>query len=100
MQPNKNLFLSEQINFNQAENQPLIDLAMWASEPIPFDPMEMAIHQLYKASSTIDERPLYKMIHEYPLEGKPPMMTHVFENENGKKIIAAKRCTRSHSSLL
>jgi Ca2+-transporting ATPase len=83
-------FLSEQINFNQAENQPLIDLAMWASEPIPFDPMEMAIHQLYKASSTIDERPLYKMIHEYPLEGKPPMMTHVFENENGKKIIAAK----------
>jgi Ca2+-transporting ATPase len=83
-------FLSEQINPNQAENQPLIDLAMWASEPIPFDPMEMAIHQLYKESNTIDERPLYKMIHEYPLEGKPPMMTHIFENENGKKIIAAK----------
>ena len=83
-------FLSEQINPSQAANQPLIDLAMWASEPIPFDPMEMAIHQLYKESNTIDERPLYKMIHEYPLEGKPPMMTHIFENENGKKIIAAK----------
>jgi Ca2+-transporting ATPase len=28
------------------------------------------------------------MIHEYPLDGKPPMMTHVFENKEGKRIIA------------
>ena len=32
----------------------------------------------------------YKMIHEYPLGGKPPMMTHLFENDLGKRIIAAK----------
>ncbi|MFN3300687.1 MAG: cation-translocating P-type ATPase, partial [Sediminibacterium sp.] len=83
-------FLLEQINLNQAENQPLIDIAMWASEPIPFDPMELTLHQLYKESNKIDERPLYKMIHEYPLEGRPPMMTHIFENADGKKIIAAK----------
>jgi Ca2+-transporting ATPase len=30
------------------------------------------------------------MVHEYPLGGKPPMMTHIFENEQGKRIIAAK----------
>ncbi|WP_439505452.1 cation-translocating P-type ATPase [Sediminibacterium sp.] len=83
-------FLSNQINQHQAENQSLIEIAMWASEPIPFDPMELALHQLYKESSPSDERPLYKMIHEYPLEGRPPMMTHIFENVDGKKIIAAK----------
>jgi hypothetical protein len=26
---------------------------------------------------------------EYPLDGKP-MMTHVFDNNNGKRIVAAK----------
>ena len=30
------------------------------------------------------------MIHEYPLDGKPPMMTHLFENPSGERIIAAK----------
>jgi Ca2+-transporting ATPase len=30
------------------------------------------------------------MVHEYPLSGKPPMMTHIFEDETGKRIIAAK----------
>ena len=63
---------------------------MWASEPIPFDPMELALHQLYKEHHLIDERPLYKMVHEYPLEGRPPMMTHIFENETGQRMIAAK----------
>jgi Ca2+-transporting ATPase len=30
------------------------------------------------------------LIYEYPLGGKPPMMTHIFENLEGKKIIATK----------
>jgi Ca2+-transporting ATPase len=30
------------------------------------------------------------LVHEYPLDGKPPMMTHVFENKNGTRYIAAK----------
>jgi Ca2+-transporting ATPase len=29
-------------------------------------------------------------VHECPLSGKPPMMTHVFEDSKGKKIIATK----------
>jgi Ca2+-transporting ATPase len=72
------------------DEKDLIRLAMWSSEPIPFDPMEVALHDAYLKQVKEDERPLYKMVHEYPLGGKPPMMTHLFENNNGKRIIAAK----------
>ncbi|MBK0378413.1 cation-translocating P-type ATPase [Mucilaginibacter segetis] len=68
----------------------LIRTAMWASEPIPFDPMEVALHESYQKNFTVDEREDYHMVHEYPLSGKPPMMTHVFENNNGTRIVAAK----------
>lgn len=68
----------------------LIALSMWSSEHIPFDPMEVAIHKAYETIVKKDERPQYKMLHEYPLGGKPPMMTHIFENEQGERIIAAK----------
>jgi Ca2+-transporting ATPase len=30
------------------------------------------------------------MVHEYPIGGRPPMMTHLFENADGQRIIAAK----------
>ena len=68
----------------------LIKIAMWASEPIPFDAMEVALHQAYNDLHTKDERPDFQLIHEYPLDGKPPMMTHIFENGGGKRIIAVK----------
>lgn len=80
-QPNDELTESE---------KELITLAMWASEPIPFDPMEVALHQAYTDVIKQDERVNYKLIHEYPLDGKPPMMTHLFENKEGDRIIAAK----------
>ncbi len=72
------------------EEKEIIRLAMWASEPIAFDPMEVALHSAYQSVKKFDERPDYKMIHEYPLSGKPPMMTHIFQNNVGKRIIAAK----------
>ena len=68
----------------------LVTLSMWASEPIPFDPMEVALHNAYGKMVALDERPNYKMVHEYPLGGKPPMMTHLFQNGAGKLIVAAK----------
>ena len=77
-------------NIVSDDEKELIRLAMWASEPIPFDPMEVALHNAYVKAISNDERPQYKMIHEYPLGGKPPMMTHLFENDLGKRIIAAK----------
>jgi Ca2+-transporting ATPase len=73
-----------------ADDKALIELAMWASEPIPFDPMEVALHQAYEKFLVADQRADYKMVHEYALGGKPPMMTHIFEDETGKRIIAAK----------
>lgn len=68
----------------------LITFAMWASEPIPFDPMEVALHESYRKIISHDERPYYKMVNEYPLSGTPPMMTHFFDNASGTRIIAAK----------
>lgn len=76
-------------DISEAEKE-LIRTAMWASEPIPFDSMETALHNKYAQLYVTDERPAYKMVHEYPLSGRPPMMTHIFENDKGHRIIAAK----------
>lgn len=73
-----------------SEEKDLIAIGMWASEPIPFDPMEIALHQAYENLVPNDERPHFKLVHEYPLGGKPPMMTHVFEDGRGNRIVAAK----------
>ncbi len=73
-----------------AEEKNLITIAMWASEPIPFDPMEIALHQSYASITTQDERPVFTLSHEYPLSGKPPMMTHTFEDSTARRITAAK----------
>ncbi|MDA6071564.1 cation-translocating P-type ATPase [Flavobacterium sp. AC] len=72
------------------DEKKLISLSMWASEPIAFDPMEIALHETYAEITEKDQRPYFQLVHEYPLSGKPPMMTHVFENKSGSKIIAAK----------
>ena len=63
---------------------------MWASETNPFDPMEKAIHYLYEKTAITDKRSEFTQVHEYPIGGKPPMMTHIFKNEIGETIIAAK----------
>ncbi len=68
----------------------LVSYAMWSSEPVPFDPMEKALHQLYEKTQPKDRRKEFQMLHEYPLDGKPPMMTHLLENKSGERIIAAK----------
>lgn len=72
------------------DEKQLIAISMWASEPVPFDPMEIALHEVYASEIEKDQRSQFKMVHEYPLSGKPPMMTHIFENKAGERIIAAK----------
>lgn len=84
-----NKIVSPESTLNESGKE-LIELSMWASEPIPFDPMEVALHEAYKDLEQNDERPHFKLVHEYPLGGKPPMMTHIFSDGNGNKIIAAK----------
>ncbi len=91
-------FSNDTINNYNKDNHPhlsqieqeLLTIAMWASEPIPFDAMEMALHDGYAKFEIPDERPNFNLVHEYPLSGKPPMMTHVFEDQKGNRIIAAK----------
>jgi Ca2+-transporting ATPase len=55
----------------------LVRIAQLASEEKPFNEMEKAIRRM--ASGTV--RP--PMVFEYPLEGKPPMMTHIFQTPQG-----------------
>jgi Ca2+-transporting ATPase len=70
--------------------QELVEYAMWASETNPFDAMEKAIHALYEKISAADIRPRFSQVHEYPISGNPPLMTHIFKDKNNAAIIAAK----------
>jgi Ca2+-transporting ATPase len=81
-------------DFSDEENQLLLT-SMLASESVPFDPMEIALHQTYVQKTAKEEHAQYKMVHEYPLSGKPPMMTHVFENKSGNRIVASKGGTEA-----
>ncbi|MBK8426126.1 MAG: cation-translocating P-type ATPase [Lewinellaceae bacterium] len=68
-----------------------LEYAMWASEPTPFDAMEKAIHLAYEKETSKDRRATVQMVHEYPLNGVPPMMTHVFlPADTTERIVAAK----------
>lgn len=78
-------YTKEPFNFN-----PVLEYAMWASESDPFDMMEKSIHQVYSSVAKSDKRPDYKIIHEYPLSGKPPIMTHVFSDGKTNPVIACK----------
>lgn len=77
-------------NYRDVAVSELLTYAMWSSEPVPFDPMEKTIHKHYEQTQPNDLRNSFQMIHEYPLGGKPPMMTHIFKNSSGERIIAAK----------
>jgi P-type Ca2+ transporter type 2C len=82
--------ISEAETVTNEEEKSLIRIAMWASEPLPFDPMEIALHAAYTMAFPTNERPKYSLNHEYPLGGTPPMMTHIFEDKSGQRIVATK----------
>lgn len=88
LKTNKIITATDTLNDDEKK---LVISSMWASEPIAFDPMEVSLHKAYKEIVLKnDERNNYKLIHEYPLSGLPPMMTHIFENKDGNRIISAK----------
>lgn len=62
--------------------------ARLASERSPFDAMEKAIVEAYERS-TPEPNNIPQMVHEYPLAGRPPLMTHVYPGADGA-IVAAK----------
>ncbi|GAA4448086.1 HAD-IC family P-type ATPase [Nibrella saemangeumensis] len=81
---------SLQDTLNEAEKR-VLEYAMWSSETEPTDSLEQAIHKAYTTYHPNDQRTLATQIHEYPLGGQPPMMTHVFDLQpSGERIIAAK----------
>lgn len=63
--------------------------AYLASEQDPFDSMEKAIQEAYEQNDQRGNNTPAGMIHEYPLEGHPPMMTHVYALGQ-EKLAAAK----------
>ncbi len=84
-------YVKQEINYEKGgEPSEILEYAMWASEESPFDPMEKSIHKKYGLYMEKDKRPEFKMIKEFPLSGKPPVMTHVFGNDGGERIFACK----------
>jgi Ca2+-transporting ATPase len=59
---------------------------MWASEPVPFDPMEK---RYTKVSENNNKWHAQTIFHDSWISSrrKPPMMTHVFENKEGKLLL-------------
>ena len=68
----------------------VLAFARWASETDPFDPMEQAIVMAFAAASPSSAVAAYTMVHEYPLAGTPPMMTHVRQAPDGERLVAGK----------
>ncbi len=67
----------------------VLKVATLASEQHPFDAMEKAIHEAYLSYFRDHHDDFPTQVYEYPLQGNPPMMTHVFY-ENEIYIAAAK----------
>lgn len=68
-------------------NSRLLHYAAMASEHHPFDHMEQAILEAAHRQP-FNDAIIPDMIYEYPLEGRPPMMTHVYPHENGMMAVA------------
>jgi Ca2+-transporting ATPase len=72
----------------------VLEYARWSSETAPFDSMEKAIVAAFSiACPDIDPATIadtYPIIHEYPLAGTPPMMTHVRQGPAGTVMVAGK----------
>lgn len=73
-----------------AFNEHVLFYAVLASERNPFDSMEKAIWEAYHTFASKKETEKYNMLFEYPLQGQPPMMTHVYTLDNVHKVVAAK----------
>lgn len=72
----------------QLPHDSVLTFGALASEINPFDPMEKAIWKSYIQHTDGKVQDNIKMVYEYPLEGRPPMMTHVYELNNFKKVAA------------
>jgi P-type Ca2+ transporter type 2C len=72
--------LEEMTKGSVFESREILRYARLASEREPFDAMEKAIVAAYELYPQ-NETQIPKMVHEYPLGGQPPMMTHVYDEK-------------------
>lgn len=59
-----------------------------ACEPVVFDPMERAVDELCRQAGVAEQA--MKLVHEYPLSGRYPMMTHVYATSSDTFSVAVK----------
>lgn len=71
--------LTEFPSINKLSDNGVLFYGALASESHPFDSMEKAIWESYHLHSNSKQHEKMRMIHEYPLQGQPPMMTHVYK---------------------
>jgi Ca2+-transporting ATPase len=85
----KEIYAYASDQFVEADRKPGTDIsrvlmyARLACEREPFDAMEKAIAEVYQASDDSEDYGKLEFIHEYPLGGRPPMMTHVYQSADG-----------------
>lgn len=77
-------------NEKSAGSSQVAVIAALASEKDPFDSLEKAILDLHPLNTAAAESVALKISYEYPLEGIPPMMTHVYRKPDGTFLATAK----------
>jgi Ca2+-transporting ATPase len=68
----------------------LLEYALLASEPEPFDAMEKAIEKHFFEKHREDPRVYQRLVKEYNLSGVPPAMTHIWQDTNGQQTVVCK----------
>lgn len=59
-----------------------------ASEASPFDPMEQSIHQYHEL--TAGQQHIPALVSEFPLQGRFPVMTHIYRQPDESLLISCK----------
>lgn len=81
--------VAEVVSYSDDNEQKVLHYAWWASEPDPFDAMEKAVEERIQEHGH-DPRRGFHLVHEYPLGGRPPMMTHIWSDRKGQQVVACK----------
>ena len=73
---------------SKPEASELLRYAWLASEASPFDPMEQSIHHYHRLTAAKDEMP--ELVSEFPLQGRFPVMTHIYRLPDQQLLISCK----------
>jgi Ca2+-transporting ATPase len=84
----------------------LLDTAVLASKPAPFDPMERALHAVHStraarrpSSSSAGRDAEHELVREYPLTPELLAVTHAWRVDDGETLLAAKGAPEAIADL-